>query len=387
MSEIFIVGCGDYSDQEVSRAMGELIEQSGLLNIIKKGTKVVIKANLVIFMKPEKAATTHPSLLCELVRLLKKQGAEVVIGDSPGGVYTKAFVDRVYAVTEMKQVEQCGAELNQNFGISEASFPEAFTAKKFEYTSYLDEADVIINFCKLKAHGMMGMSAAVKNMFGVVPGLLKPEYHYRYPNHSDFANMLIDLNEYFKPSLSIVDAVVGMEGNGPTMGTPRQIGALLASADPYQLDLAAAHLIGLTKADVPTLQEAYKRGLIPEDVHSLHISGNIEEYIAAGFDSKSAKEDFTFYAQTDSIIGKAVGSLIKKVFISYPALGKTKCIACRKCEDICPAKAIIMKNGKAFINRKKCIRCFCCQEFCVTGAMISKQSAIGSIILKRRRNK
>jgi uncharacterized protein (DUF362 family) len=387
MSEVYAVGCKDYSEQIVGRAMAELIEQNGLLKDIKNGTRVVIKANLVIFMKPEKAATTHPALLCELVRILKKRGAQVVIGDSPGGVFTKAFVDRVYAVTDMKRTEQCGALLNQNFNISEADFPEALIAKKFEYTSYLRDADVIINFCKLKSHGMMGMSAAVKNMFGAVPGLLKPQYHYRYPRHSDFANMLIDLNEYFKPSLSIVDAVVGMEGNGPTMGTPRHIGVLLASENPYQLDLVAAHLIGLGKEEVPTLQEAYKRGFIPADVHDLHISGDIDRYIAAGFDSKSAQEDFTFYAQTDSVFGKMIGSIAKKVFISYPGLGKTKCIACRKCEDICPAKAIMMKNGKAVIDRKKCIRCFCCQEFCVTGAMVSKQSAIGRIILKRRKNK
>ena len=92
----------------------------------------------------------------------------------------------------------------------------------------MQNADYIIDFCKLKTHGMVGLSCAVKNMFGCVPGTNKPEYHYRFPGEADFSDMLIDLNEYAKPVLSIVDAVVGMEGNGPTNGTPRFVGAVIA---------------------------------------------------------------------------------------------------------------------------------------------------------------
>ena len=92
--------------------------------------------------------------------------------------------------------------------------------KSFTYTAWLDACDAIIDFCKLKSHGMMGMSAAAKNLFGVIPGTMKPEYHYRFPNMSDFAHMLVDINDYFadKVKLCLVDAVEGMEGNGPTKG-------------------------------------------------------------------------------------------------------------------------------------------------------------------------
>jgi len=191
-------------------------------------------------MKPEQAATTHPTLVCALVDMLTARGARVIVGDSPGGLYNSVFVGRVYSASGMREVEAHGAALNSDFSEKSAEFAEGKVLHSFTYTGYLDKADLIINFCKLKSHGMMGMSCAAKNMFGVIPGVIKPEYHYRYPKYEDFANMIVDLDEYFHPVLSIADAVIGMEGNGPTAGTPRRLGCLLASRSPHALDMVAA---------------------------------------------------------------------------------------------------------------------------------------------------
>ncbi len=207
MNDVSIVKCNSYSESDVSTAMDKLIDLIGGLDFVKPKMKIAIKANLVTFMKPEQAGTTHPSLLCDLVKRLTKLGADVTVGDSPGGIYNSAYLKTVYSTTKVNEIEKYGGKLNYNFSQSEAHFDDAKIAKKFPYTSYLDDADIIINFCKLKTHGMMAMSAATKNMFGVIPGTQKPEFHYRYPNHSDFANMLIDLNEYFKPALCFVDAI------------------------------------------------------------------------------------------------------------------------------------------------------------------------------------
>ena len=152
----------------------------------------------------------------------------------------------------MTAVEEVGARLNRDFSQRAVSFPEGKILRSFQYTAWLDGADAIIDVCKLKTHGMMGMSCAVKNLFGVIPGTLKPEYHFRYPNPDDFAAMLVDLADFVRPRLSICDAVVAMEGNGPTAGTPRNVGAVLAAQSPHALDLAAAHIIGLRAQDVPT---------------------------------------------------------------------------------------------------------------------------------------
>ena len=175
MADVSIVRCEDYDMLMAESALSLALEPFGGLDWVKAGMTVVIKANLVSFMKPETAATTHPVLLCALTKMLTEKGAKVIVGDSPGGLYTSAYVSRVYSATGVKAVEELGGKLNRDFGQATANFPEAHVAKSFQYTSYLDSADAIINFCKLKSHGMMSLSAAAKNMFGTVPGTVKPE--------------------------------------------------------------------------------------------------------------------------------------------------------------------------------------------------------------------
>ena len=378
--DIAIVKCEDYSKENVSTSLNKLLDIIGGLNWVTPGMKIIIKANLVTFMKPDSAGTTHPSLLCELVKLLCEKGAKVVVGDSPGGLYTSAFVNKVYSITGMNDIKQFGGELNQNFEQKTAIFENGKVLKEFEYTSFLDDADVIINFCKLKTHGMMGMSAATKNLFGTIPGTLKPEYHFKYPNHFDFADMLIDLNEYFKPKLCIVDAVVGMEGNGPTMGKPRHIGALLASNNPYKLDLACAKIIGLTKDNVTTLEAAFKRNLIPSTADELSCNDDLNKYVIKDYDNILVHRSLLFEDKS-----KLIGRIITKAMRSVPTLEKSTCIGCKKCYEICPAKAITMKKNKPIIDRKKCISCFCCQEFCPKGAMKVKRPWIAKVLNKSKK--
>ncbi len=365
---VSIVKCADYSEAEVGRALDEVLAPLGGLDWVQAGMTIAIKANLVSMMRPEQAATTHPALLCALVRRLKERGAEVIVGDSPGGLYNKPYVNRIYNATGMAQVEAAGARLNQDFTQKEADFPEAKAARHFSYTAWLDEADAIINFCKLKTHGMMGMSASAKNMFGVVPGTTKPEYHYRFPDPDMFADMLIDLNDYFKPRLCLVDAVVGMEGNGPTAGTPRAIGALAASDNPHALDLLCAEIIGVRPETVPTLQAAIRRGRTPATLDGLDIVGEWKSLCIPDFHLVRGKS-IQFLSNSDSRWGRLKGAFLRKVLSAEPRLHAPECVGCGECFRICPAKAIVMENRRPVIDRSKCIRCFCCQEFCPKGAM------------------
>ena len=236
MYDISAVPCHNYEENEVRAALISLIDAIGGLDWLKKDMCVAVKVNLVTFAKPEKAVTTHPVVVCELIKLLYERGAgKVIVGDSPGGLYNAAFLGKVYSVCGLRAIEEVGGELNYDFGQSEARFEDAAVAHSFTYTSYLDKADAIIDFCKLKTHGMMGMSAAAKNMFGVIPGTMKPEYHFRYPNSADFARMIVDIDQYFAPKLKlcIADAIVGMEGNGPTQGSPRTFGVGVTSQAGY----------------------------------------------------------------------------------------------------------------------------------------------------------
>ncbi len=351
----------------------------GGLDWVKEGMVVAIKANLVTFAKPEEAVTTHPALICELIKMLKARGAQVIVGDSPGGLYNAAFLNRVYSVCGLHAVEEAGGELNRDFNHSQAHFEDAKVAHDFTYTAYLDRADAIIDFCKLKTHGMMGMSAAAKNMFGVVPGTMKPEYHFRYPNSVDFARMIVDLDEYFAPKmkLCIADAVVGMEGNGPTQGTPRKIGCLVAAESPHKLDLVCAKIIGLSPDEIPTLGAAKERGLIPDGVEQLRVFGDVDGMIIRDYNNIAVKNSLLFDSKS-----KLFGKVARKALEAKPTVKKKACRGCEKCKQICPAQAIQMIDGKPVIDRKKCIKCFCCQEFCPFGAMGVHRSFIAKLLTK-----
>ena len=359
----------EYTPEGARGALEELLAPIGGLDFVKEGTRVVIKANLVSAMKPGEAATTHPVLLSALCDMLSEKGAEVVIGDSPGGLYNAAFVGRVYTVTGIRECEEHGAKLNDDFSQKSAEYPDAKVLKDFTYTAYLDRADVIINFCKLKSHGMMGMSCAAKNMFGVIPGVIKPEYHFRFPKYEDFADMIVDLDEYFHPTLSIADAVVGMEGNGPTAGTPKAMNCLIASRSPHNLDMVAAHILGFTREELPILDAAYRRGLVPEKYEDVTLFGDAESLVLEDFERVVERRSLQFQGDGKNPIKRLFGKIAGAVLKTKPVLKKDMCVGCGICAGICPAKAIVIKNKKAIIDRKACIRCFCCQEFCPKSAM------------------
>ena len=362
--------CGSYDPSEVDAALASALQRIGGLDWVRPGMRVGVKANLVSFLKPERAATTHPEVLAALTRMLIGRGASVVVGDSPGGIYNALYVGRVYAAAGMDRVRAAGAELNGDFREAQAEFPKAVSARHFTYTAWLDGVDAVINFCKLKTHGMMSMTAAVKNMFGVVPGTMKPEYHFRYPDERAFANMLVDLNEYFRPRLSIADAVVGMEGNGPTAGRPRPIGALMASEDPYALDLVCARTIGLGIDRVPTIRAAFERGLCPATAEELDVRG--DAVTVDDFDNVIAHSSVRF---SDG----PFGGILEKLLRPRPQ-ADAGCVGCAVCRGVCPAHAIEMVRGRPRIDRGRCIRCFCCQEFCPKGAMKVRRTAVARLL-------
>lgn len=363
--DVAVVRCKTYNVEAVKPALEEAVNAVNGLDFVKSGMKIIIKPNLVSFKKPDAAATTHPALLEALVEMLLARGADVTIGDSPGGPHSLPLLNRVYTATGMDRVEKLGAKLNRNMNEKTVDFPEGKVLKNFTYTEYLDEADAIIDFCKLKSHGMLGMSAAVKNLFGTIPGLKKPEVHYKFQNDAEFADMLVDLNEYFKPRLAICDAVVGMEGNGPTAGTPRQIGAIIASKSTYYADVVGAELIGMNIDGLPTLQAAYERGFAPASSKNLRVYGDIRALTVDDFKAPPVR-GLSFMRK-----GNVLHFISKAALEHKPTLKKRLCVGCGECARMCPAKAIEMKNKKPHINREKCIRCFCCQEFCPRAAMVA----------------
>ena len=381
MPDLAIVACPDYDPERCRAALEELIQKTGGLNWLRRGMRVGIKANLVAPSKPEKAVATHPVLIKALADLIRERGAVPIVGDSPGGLFTEGYVNRVYHVTGM---EETGVRLNDDYSVQEIAFPDAVAAKTFTVTGWLMKCDAVINFCKLKSHGMMGLSAAAKNLFGTIPGTLKPEYHFRFPDPADFGNMLVDLDEFWKPQLNLVDAVVAMEGNGPTAGKPKTLGCLLGGENPHKLDLICANLIGLDPAAVPTLQAAFSRGLTPENPDDLDVDGDWRAFRASDFEIITERNGLQFQNVFKGRAGEAFSRFLNRNFAARPGVTKSLCVGCEKCKEVCPAGAIRMQKKRPVIDRSKCIRCFCCQEFCPKGAMQVKRPPLARLLLRTK---
>ena len=366
-----LVPCADYAPETVRRALETAIAAAGGLDWLRPGMRVGVKLNLCAAKKPEAAATTHPVLAAELTRILTGRGAQVVLGDSPGGPFVAPLMHRLYETAGLRACEAAGGTLNEDFGYTEVEYPEGKSLRRFAYVDWLRECDAVVNFCKLKSHGMMGMTAAVKNLYGVIPGTYKSEYHYRHEDPMDFADMLVDLDEYVRPVLHLCDAVEIMEGNGPTMGTPRHLGLLLAGTDPYRLDRLCAALLGVREQEIPYLEAAKRRGLLPPT--DPEIAALAAPYALRDFQRSGATASWFAMSESDRGLRKLAKRGMYLIFRSRPRSDQS-CTGCGKCARDCPAKAITLRGGRARIDRKACIRCFCCQEFCPTGAMKVRRS-------------
>lgn len=364
--------CDSYSEKQIEEAVSAAIRDlGGFAPYVKPGETVLLKVNLVISKGPELAATTHPAFVAELARQLKHYGCRVIIGDSPGGTFNTAMLRRNYRITGMTQAAQeSGAELSYNTDTAEITCPAGKMLKNLTVTAMSREADKVISVCKLKTHSMMTYTGAAKNLFGTIPGTVKAEYHVRMPKMEDFADALIDICEAAKPVLSFMDAVMGMEGNGPTGGTPRKIGAVLASPSPYELDLVAADIIGLGCEQVPTLKAAHRRGLAPRAAQEVQTAGENPK----GF----AVSDFKLpdHIHADLSQGGFLPKIGMKLLRPKVRFDENRCVGCGECAANCPARVITMKNRHPSVDYHRCIRCFCCQELCPQNAVRVKESWI-----------
>ena len=373
---VALAPCADYTPETVRAALKTAIDAAGGLDWVKPGMRIGVKLNLCAAKKPEAAATTHPVAAAELTRLLTERGAQVVLGDSPGGPFVAPLIRRLYETTGLSLCEAAGGALNEDLGYTEVEFPEGKSLRRFAFVDWLRSCDAVINFCKLKSHGMMGMTAAVKNLYGVIPGTHKSEYHFKYEDPMRFADMLVDLNEFVKPRLCLCDAVEIMEGNGPTMGTPRPLGLILAGRDPYRLDRLCAALLGVAEREIPYLEAAKRRGLLAESDPAL--AALAAPYALTDFRRSGATASWFARSEDDRGLKKALKRGLYLAFRSHPEPGRD-CTGCGKCAKDCPAKAITLRNGRAKIDRRACICCFCCQEFCPTGAMKVRRSAVARL--------
>ena len=385
MEKVSLVKCTSYNQEEVNQKVQEAISLlGGLDKFIKKGQRVALKVNLLMKATPDKAMTTHPAVVYAVAKLVKEFGATPFIVDSAGGPFTAGYINSIYSASGLKEVaEKLKIELNQDFSHEEVHNPNGVVGFKFPICTAIEKADAIINLSKLKTHSFTGYTNAVKNMFGVIPGLTKVEMHGKYRDLDTFMDFLFDIHTYLgeKLVLNITDAVIGMEGFGPSNGTPKFIGAILAGQSASHVDIVATKLIGLTPKLTPTLKKAIQRGVIDAETSASILGEKLEDMIVKDFKTIEPN-NFKPYA---NYVPKFLQTTVHKVMTKRPVISKHKCKGCQKCFHHCPVKAISMetkKDNKQFakIDYNKCIRCYCCQELCPFGIVKVKAGFIYKLV-------
>ncbi len=384
MSKVSITRCSSYDYEIVKDSVRSALDLlGGISSFISSGDKVLLKVNLLIKRKPEKVTTTHPAIVQAVAELVLEAGGKPIIGDSPGGYhfYSESTLKEVYETCGMKDAAtKSGAELNFNTEVIDVPYPSGKIMKSIKTIKPVLEVDKIISIPKIKTHMMTVYSGAVKNMFGIIPGSYKAEYHLRFDDTSDFADLLIDICSFSKPVLTIMDAIIGMEGYGPTNGAPKKVGLVMASKDPYALDAIAAKVIGLEGSQVPTIRKAIDRGLYDGNIDGIDILGEaINDVKVEDFKKPTVKVAFNFYSL---LIPKPLLKRINRFIKPTPRFNKIKCKGCSMCAKSCPPKAITMENGKPKVQLENCIRCFCCHELCAFDAVQIKRPWFLRLLLR-----
>lgn len=382
MDTVSVLKCDTYEYNLVKRAIEQSFQNlGGIEKFIKPSDKVLLKLNLLMRKHPDDAVTTHSVFAKALAQTVMEAGGIVTIADSPGGLYNETVLKSVYKGCKIEEVaNELGVKLSYDTRFEMVPFPEGKTVKSFPIIQPILDADVVITVPKLKTHMMTFFSGAVKNMFGAVPGVYKAEYHFSIPKQEEFCSMLVDLCQLTKPTLAIMDAIWGMEGEGPSGGVKKHIGAVLASASPYALDLAATALVGITSEEAPTIAEAIARGLCPPSTEGLNLVG--DDFDAMKIDDLLKPPLGTPDFLDRKWIPKRLSHAVNAYLAPFPKFDKHTCVGCGECMRRCPAKAIEMKEKLPHLTKQKCIHCFCCQELCPQKAIVSKRSALMKFVLK-----
>ena len=370
MDKVYLADINGYTDPKLMQEIDNIFDVFEELSTLPKNSKVLLKPNLISKHEPEAAATTHPEVVRCVIRALKKRGiTNIIIADSCGGPAGVKMMKSIYKASGLEQV--CLDEDIQIYNGTDSFIcknKDGKLIKEFTLMQPVQDVDFIINLPKLKTHAMTGLTAAVKNVFGLIPGLLKAELHLRFPEKEAFGDMLVDLNLALKNTFNIIDGVVAMQGNGPTGGTPYQAGLVVAAGNQYLADLVCCKLIDLPAVKVPYLQMAITRGIIEKDfapeqvINGLHLIKPLKDF--------EVPESFVGL-DFSSRLG-FLSPLLKHI-APRPVVQHSKCIGCQKCAEICPKNVIDMKNNKAYIDKKQCIRCFCCHEMCPVKAIKIKR--------------
>ncbi|MDD5177844.1 MAG: DUF362 domain-containing protein [Candidatus Nanoarchaeia archaeon] len=360
MVDVFITSCETYNQKEVNRAVGKILKNFK----IKPKKTVLIKPNLLGSYRKGHIVITNPAVIEAICKVLAKNKNKIIIGDS-------SFQNTDIAIQKsgmLSVAKKYNAQvLNfEKTKLVNVKIPKGKILKEILLPEILFKADYIINVPKLKTHSLMKLTCAVKNLFGVIPGYKKQKLHGLAHSEKKFAQLLLDLHSVVTPTLTLVDAVIGMDGEGPSAGDARPTGIVFASQSSFAVDLVACDMIGWKRNYVPTNRLVMKQKLFNEPIT---IHGEMHHIP---------------YKKPPALPVGLLSAVMR--FMPKPKItvNKEKCIRCGACMRGCPVGAITL-NPYPLINTKKCIRCFCCIEVCPEHALYLKDSFIVSLFNSLRK--
>jgi len=350
----------DYNVQNLEIRVEELFRKLKVDEALQlKGKKVLLKPNLVSPLAPEKAVTTHPAVIEAIITCLEKRGVdEVGVGDS--GLHGTPDIFTKTGITDV--VDKKGAKICDfdRYDLIYRMNNGSSTLESIPLTKYLEDFDIIINVPKLKIHHAFVYTGAVKNIYGTIPGKNKLQIHAKAGNVDRFEDMLVDIYESVRPHLTIIDGIVGLEGNGPCNGTPVQTGLLMGSMNALALDMIACQKIGIDYKKVGYLNKYWKKSERLEVTEITYIGDDAE---VVQYD----KPNLLF-----SVLPKLVERFLPILYIFIKPIPKfnSKCSKCNICVKKCPVQALEMSHPYPKVSKKECISCFCCQEACFNDAIV-----------------
>lgn len=334
---------------------------------VKPGDRVLLKANMLSPRSPEKRVTTDPSVVRAAAGLVLEAGGVPFVGDSPGiGAFS-----RVAEKTGMADAARdAGIECRELTRPVPVTLPAGSRFKHLEIAAQARDADVIINLPKLKTHGQMLLTLGVKNMYGLVVGHRKAEWHHMAGvNRDTFASLLLDIHFAVKPALTILDGVWGMEGRGPSNGTPRKLDLIAASEDAVALDMTMCRVLGVSPNMFPLYRAAKARGLGETDPARISFPGASPEAFQVK-DFKLPELD------TIHILPGSFDWFTRRFLVSKPVHRPLACTGCGQCERVCPEHSIEREKNRVHFDYGSCIRCYCCQEVCPEDAIGFRKGAV-----------